>query len=131
MAQIDIRLDDDLDIAVPTRLVTGIDLVKQRIHVRLATHRGDVLRDAKLGLPWVDWFGLKPFPFATVAARIRREIEGIPGVVTVLEVTVTPDGAGSVAVAAEVTAAEGRLSIRQVVADGGTKNLSFAAIVLG
>jgi hypothetical protein len=128
MARVDIALEaDSLDIASPTRLVTGLDLVAQRIRVGLALHRGDVLRDASIGLPWVEWFGQKPVPVATIVARVRRVIEAVPGVLRADVSAQMNTSTGELALEAEVVAEEGRFSVRQVVADGGTKNMSFRA----
>lgn len=59
------------------------DLVIQRIRTRLQTHLGEVWEDKRAGLPFSLWAQRKIPELDEVAAYIRREVEGIPGVLRV------------------------------------------------
>ena len=79
----DVQLDDDGDLPVRTRHVSGFDLIVQRVGRRLRTVRGEWLADKDVGLPYFGWFEQKPPNVASIGAVIRKEIETTPGVVRV------------------------------------------------
>lgn len=76
----DLALDDDLNLAIPMRLIDGPELILQRIRVRLATHAGEWLLDTNAGLPYSDWQGATPAPTREMEARILETILRVPGV---------------------------------------------------
>lgn len=76
----DVALTDDGDIYPQTRYVEGIELVLQRIRIRLNTHLGEYLLDTREGMPYRRWLQTKPAPVNQVRDYVRREIEDTPGV---------------------------------------------------
>ncbi len=84
MALLDVALDESGDLpAGGTRLITGRELVAQRIRMRLSRFLGEELLNQALGLPFLDWRAIKPPPVAEIGAVVRREVETIPGVTRV------------------------------------------------
>lgn len=79
----DIGLDADDDIPLRIQIVTGIDLIIQRITSRLKFFKGEYFADRRPGLPFFEWARQKPPRVAEIGALIRREIEGCPGVIRV------------------------------------------------
>ena len=123
------RLDtylDGLDFPDRRRLVSGIDLVAQRIRVRLATHKGEVLRDVSIGMPWVAVLSSKPVPLATVRSHARKQISAVKGVVSVSNVQATASG-GTISVSADVSTDEGAVSISATIQDHDARSMSFTA----
>ena len=81
---VDFALDPDtLDLDMQGTLMSGLDRIRATIPYRVGAHRGSDLVDRSRGLPWVEWFSTKPVPEAAIVAGIRREIEGIEGVLRV------------------------------------------------
>lgn len=78
----DIRLTADGDITVPTRAVTGINLVIQRVKIVLNRWRGDWIMDSRVGIPYLDWLDdAIPNP-VEIEDFLRAEIEAVEGVIT-------------------------------------------------
>lgn len=89
-------------------MVTGAELVAQRIGVRLRTWLGEWLLDNTEGLDWRTWQGTKPFPVNLVTTMLRREIDTTPGVVrTVLTGATTDADTEAVSIVFQVTADDG------------------------
>lgn len=79
--QVDIALDPLTgDLAHPTRLITGMELIQQRIRLRLRRGTGEWFLDPSVGLPLLDWRQQKPPRVADIVARIQAEIREVPGV---------------------------------------------------
>lgn len=89
---IDALLADDGDLPAFTRLGSGIEVVRQRIQIRLGTFLGEWLLDKRAGLPILDWLQQKPPRVDAIGARIRREIETTPGVARVATFAGSLDG---------------------------------------
>lgn len=84
MAQpLDAYIDPDTgDLPAIPRLCTGVELVQQRIRVRLQRGTGEWFLDPNnVGLPLLDWRQQKPLDAAGIARRVEQEIGRIPGVV--------------------------------------------------
>lgn len=79
-------LGDDLDLPTTGGPVSGARLVAQRIRIRLARHRGEVLTDRNAGLPWIEWAETMPAPVRLITARIVDEIASTRGVASVRDV---------------------------------------------
>lgn len=79
----DIGLDDDHDLPVVCRHITGIDLVIQRVRRRLLTHYGEYIGDRRKGLPYLAWAQQKPPRTDAIGAVLRAAITSTPGVVRV------------------------------------------------
>ena len=123
------RLDsylDGLDIPPRTRLVTGRDLVAQRIRLRLATHEGEILRDTSIGFPWATWLSTKPPPLASIRSSVRKQLGQIAGVTAVGNVQASASG-GTISVSADVETDEGSVSISAAIASPDAKTMSFTA----
>lgn len=79
----DIGLDDDGDLPVVCRHITGLDLVVQRVTRRLRTFYGEYLADRRVGLPYLAWAQQKPPRTDAIGAVIRATIAATTGVVRV------------------------------------------------
>lgn len=88
----DILLDADGDLPVLPTHAAGIDIVMQRVRIRLSTHRGDWPLDTAEGLPYVEWLAQKPVLVQTVGALLKREIEAVAGVAKVTDWSATQTG---------------------------------------
>ncbi len=81
MATVDAYLDPITnDLPAVNRLITGLDLVLQRIRIRLNRNRGEWFIDITAGVPLLDWLAHKPPRLGEIAAFIRSELDSIPGV---------------------------------------------------
>jgi hypothetical protein len=80
--QIDALLDADGDLPVVSGLVTGIDLVAQRIRLRLLRGQGEWFVDPSKGLPLLEWRQQKPPQVSQILVSLQQEIRLIPGVVS-------------------------------------------------
>jgi hypothetical protein len=69
------------DLPERTRIITGNDVVLQRLSRRLQTHLGEFLADKTVGVPWADWLAVRRFDIDTATAWLRASIETCPGVV--------------------------------------------------
>lgn len=127
------RLDsylEELEAPARTRLVSGIDLVAQKIRLRLAIHQGEVLRDVSIGFPWVDWISTKPPPLAAIRSRVRSQLGKIAEVSAVTNVQASVSS-GTIHISADVSTPEGEVSIKASISDPGTRSMSFAANIWG
>ncbi len=77
---LDVQLIDG-DLPERTKILTGNDVVIQRIGRRLQTHLGEYLSDKSVGVPWASWVAIRPFPINEASAWLRAAIETCPGVV--------------------------------------------------
>jgi hypothetical protein len=68
------------DLPEVTRLCTGIELIEQRIRLRLRRGIGEWFLDASVGLPLIEWFSGKPDP-RVVTTTFERECRSVPGVI--------------------------------------------------
>ena len=122
-----LKLDDDNDIPVFCRHVEGIEAVAQKVRTRLLTHTGDWVLDKNVGLPFLDWLGEKDPATGQISAVLQAELEEIPEVVRVENLTVTWNVADEqLEVTGAVFTEFGELAV--VVLPGATGN-SFPASV--
>ncbi len=89
----DIQLGTDGDLQPFSRHVTGMELVQQRIKVRVFTFLGEWLLDQAAGLDWQGFAQQKPFEQDAVGILIRNEIAKTRGVVAVTAWSTTYDRA--------------------------------------
>ncbi len=75
------------DLPTFNRFGDGIDVVRQRLQIRLGTFLGEWILDQSKGLPFLVWFQQKPPLTEAIGAFIRREIETTPGVLQITEFT--------------------------------------------
>lgn len=129
----DIGLDPATgDLPPISKMITGSDLVAQRLKVRLGVLLGEVLHDTTLGLPWLEWLTTKPIRLNDIATQTRLVAEGTPGVVRVERWEVTHDAATrTVTINGQAVTDEQEIAIRDltIATEGG--NLSFAANFFG
>ncbi len=76
----DLRLTSTLDIATPASFVDGVELIEQRIRVRLSTFRGEYPLDTSAGLDLVGFLQTMPPDVGLVAAVVAREVLAVDGV---------------------------------------------------
>lgn len=112
MATVDVELDEDGDLPAFCRVISGRDLIAQRVSIRLKTHLGEWILDPFKGLPFLQWMATKPPDAAAIGAVVRREIETTPGVLRVDDFSSawTP-ATRSVEVTATIITAEGELEV--------------------
>lgn len=88
----DIKLTAGLGLTPITyTLGFGPDLTMQRVRLRLSIHRGEWFQDPDRGLPWLEWLGRRGFKDLEILDPVRAEILAVPGVIDVLELTLTRD----------------------------------------
>lgn len=95
---IDWALTPDGDLSVPSRLVSGYELVLQRVRLRLGMHRGEWLLDASVGGDFVGWRERKPAPVTEIVQWVRDEVSSTPGVLREIGMTGRVDTQGVVTV---------------------------------
>lgn len=83
MSQIDAYLDPATgDLPEVSRFTTGIDLIQQRIRVRLRRGTGEYFLDPSVGLPLLDWKQMKPPNVPLILSQMQAEIRAVPGVIS-------------------------------------------------
>jgi len=83
---LDVLMGADGDLPAFVRHAAGMEVIAQRVRVRLGTHRGDWPLDTRAGVAWTDYLGRKPLDLAALAAVLVLEILDTPGVVDVQDV---------------------------------------------
>lgn len=91
MPDYDLQLGTDGDLQPFNRHVTGMELVQQRIKVRVFTFLGEWFLDEAAGLDWQGFSQAKPFDANAVGILIRNEIVKTRGVVSVTSWSTTYD----------------------------------------
>ena len=109
----DIRLDSTGDLPDVGALLTGAELVAQRIQIRLLTWLGEWPLDKSEGIDWRTATTTKPFPLDLVVTLLRREIDTTPGVLRTAIVSAAFDvDTQAAAISYDVTCDDGaRLSV--------------------
>src|SRR5690554_2894741 len=87
----DIELIDG-DLPLVTRRITGVELIAQRIRIRLRTFLGEWLLDRRVGLPFLRWRKRRAPPLASIASRVSEEVRTTRGVLEVRRVRAVQDG---------------------------------------
>lgn len=110
-----------------SRLTTGIELIEQRIRLRLYRGTGEWFLDpAGTGLPLIAWRQMKPPVVSEIVARIQAEIRDIPGVARTENWQGTHDPAArSLTVSGDVVAADGAVTSTVVIAPTDVARNSF------
>jgi hypothetical protein len=118
--QIDAYLDPDTgDLPASSRLITGIDLIAQRIRFRLKRSQGEWFLDPSEGLPLVQWRQRKPPQVQAILQSLQGEIRLVPGVVSTANFEGTHDGlARTLTVTGDVYCEDG--DVLSIAAMGGT-----------
>lgn len=76
----DVQLDDLGDIPTVTRHVDGLELVIQRVTIRLRMALGEFLLDRTKGLDYLAFTAQRPVDVQGIGDIIRNEIASTPGV---------------------------------------------------
>lgn len=87
----DLALDENGDLPAITKPIDGIDLVLQRVRIRLRLALGNYIGDQTKGLDYLG-FQNRPQDVTAIGDQIRAEIESTPGVSRALEFTGEQDG---------------------------------------
>lgn len=111
-----LALDDNLDLVIPTREVTGIEEAAQKVRVRLNTWRGEWLFDVDEGIDYLDYFQQKQIDTEQIRRDVREEILAVDGVRRIETLDVSQDG--------ETIVVEGRVVFGED-ADEGVGALEF------
>lgn len=115
-----LALDADGNLALPCRVVRGIEACRVAVYLRMVLLRGTYPSDADRGVPWETWTGADggKGPSALAArALIRAELEDVECVERVLALAVTRTG-GALRVV-------GSVQVRQ---DGETGTLDLTTV---
>jgi len=119
----DVGLTTDGDWPLQPRLITGLELIGQRIQVALQLHVGEYLLDTREGVPWLDWMQIKPPPLSSISAGIRSTILGVRGVQSISDYQATFTAATeTLAITVTVLTDEGELEIGTKPRDGRALN---------
>jgi hypothetical protein len=87
----DLQLDDNGDILIPTRAVLGFEAIAQRCVIRTLTFLGEWILDSRAGVPWHRWLDRFEPPLGQIEGFLTAEYEGVEGVVAaVVEATYDP-----------------------------------------
>lgn len=91
----DLKLDSNGDLDLTNgelSLVSGGERMAQQIRIRLRIFLGEWFLDQRQGMPWLQLIlAVKPFPLEFASTRIRQAILGVPGVLSVRNLIVSPD----------------------------------------
>lgn len=130
---VDIGLDPLTgDLPEIPRYIRGDDLTAQRAGVRLRSFRGEWFLDADVGLPYLEWVGVKPVPLGAIRADLQRTLETTPGVVRVENLVVTFDRASArVTATGAVVTADDTLTVEATLfeASSGRRNRNPAILL--
>lgn len=83
----DVLMGADGDLPNFTRHASGMEVIAQRVRVRLGTHLGDWPLDTTVGVDWIKHLSQKPVDLPALAAVLSLEILAVPGVTGVQDLT--------------------------------------------
>lgn len=87
-----LALDSRGNLALPMRLVRGMESCRVQVYLRMVLLQGTYPSDVTQGIPWAAWTGDDGTkgPTALVArAAVRRQLEAVPCVRSILSLSVT------------------------------------------
>jgi len=124
---IDVLLDPvTWDLPTKPAQGTGIEVIRQRLMIRLRRFLGEWILDETKGLKYMEWTTTKPVPLDEIGADLRREIETTPEVDRIISGgTATWDQASrTVSFTATVRTVQGELAVAvSPIGDGpGNRN---------
>lgn len=99
-------LTPDGDLPPAARPITGLDLVLQRVRLRLSTHRGDYTLDREAGQPYLEWAQDRRTDPEAVAVALAASVRRVPGVRQVLAVAGSRSLAGTLRVTMDLRLAD-------------------------
>jgi hypothetical protein len=108
--QVDAYIDPATgDLPDAPRLTTGIELIEQRIRLRLLRGTGEWFLDPSVGLPLIAWRQMKPPDKVVIRQRVEQEIRAIPGVLRTARFVVEHE-ARRITISGDVIAADGAVT---------------------
>lgn len=125
--QVDAYLDPVTgDLPAVSRFTTGMELIEQRIRLRLRRGLGEWFLDpVGVGLPLLEWRQQKPPDVPVIVARIQTEIRTIPGVTSTRGFNGVHDPrARQLVISGDVTAADGQVTSLIVIPPSTERNSS-------
>jgi len=128
----DIGLDSTGDLPTITQHISGIELIAQKIKIRLLTFKGEWKLNEALGLDYPGWFQTKPAPVALASGLIRQEIEATTGVEQITSWDVQFDAPSRLmTITAAVLTTAGVLTVEVSPLGPGTGNAQTLPIYIG
>jgi len=125
---VDVLLGSDGDLPVFPVHGRGIDVIAQRVKIRLLTHRGDFALQGAEGMPYGEWVQQVPPDVAGIGALLRREIETTEGVRRVEDWTES-FAAGVLRFSGQVYTEEGELEVEVTpIGFGGNQGLGAVRV---
>lgn len=126
----DIGLDESGDLPLIAQAITGIDLVIQRVKIRLLLQLGTFIQDQTKGIDWLAAVATRPFDVVGFGAQLRATIADTPDVDRVSEFEGVQDGDeirynAVVAVSLDSTAEEDLLQMAIVVGNTQPAIITF------
>lgn len=88
----DIGLDENGDLPLIAKAITGIDLVIQRVTIRLRLQLGTYIQDQTRGIDWLTAIAQRPFDIDGFGIQLRAIIADAEGVDRVSEFQGAQDG---------------------------------------
>lgn len=126
----DIGLDESGDLPLIAQAITGIDLVIQRVKIRLLLQLGTYIQDQTKGIDWLSAVAQRPFDVVGFGAQLRAIIADAPDVDRVSEFGGVQVGSeirynAVVAVSSDSTAEEDLLQMDIVVGNTHPAIITF------
>lgn len=83
MAKVDVLLDPDTgDLPEVTSHISGIDLIKQKVIIRLKTFRGEWFLNTRVGVPYFELLEDRTYNIQIFSHIVRKEILKIDGILS-------------------------------------------------
>jgi hypothetical protein len=130
----DALLDSTGDLPIRPVINGGIEVLRQRLELRLSLALGNWFLDGSKGLPFSTWFETKPVPLDSIQTLSRAEIEDTPGVLSVPSwVAVWTESTRTVTITGQIVTEEGTVgaTFRADLAARGTADWRYALIFSG
>jgi|SRR5690554_937285 len=107
-------------------MVDGLELVAQRLRVRLNRRLGEWIWDTRRGVPWLETVFVRPPNISAISTALKSEIIGTAGVIELLAFEATRRGS-ALSVRFEVSADDGSGQVTRLRAAGEVTTLEPSA----
>jgi len=118
----DLKIDETVrDLAIEggdIALIAGNEAVPQRSTIALRLHRGEWFMDLSAGVPWSEWFRMKPFKPQAAEIFLKRYLRGLLGVASIEEIDLTLGDDRSMEVEYRYTLADGEGGVDSTLITG-------------
>lgn len=112
-------------------VITGAEFTIQRMERRCATHFGECFADRNFGIPFQQWFSIKPISLVVMQAYFRTMLDTCPGVATVTTLNAAFDKTTKEAsFVANVTLSTGQRVQMSVALSGTNGNPALVTLLL-